>query len=85
MKNGHAHLMAVITGIEGDAGALRWLDQHGMQALKHMALTGDGDKEAFAWLLRHGHRELAMIAHKMHLVKSRLDDEYNDPHKFPQA
>lgn len=82
MKNGHAHLLAVITGIEGDGKALAWLDQHGMHVLKEVSLAGDGNEESFQWLLAHGHRELAMAAHRMHLVKSRMDDDYRDPHKF---
>lgn len=85
MKNGHPQLMAVINGIEGDEGALDWLERNGMQALKQVALTGDGDAEALKWLVANGHRELAMLGHKMHVVKRGLDDEYTDPHKFPQA
>ena len=27
-------------------------------------------------------RELAMIGKKMHRVKSDMDDDYRDPHKF---
>jgi hypothetical protein len=83
MKNGHPHLMAVITGIEGDERALEWLGQNGMHVLEQLARTGDGDDEAFAWLVRQGHRELAVIGRKMHKVKSDLDEEYGDPHRYP--
>lgn len=83
MKNGHPHLMAIITGIEGDRKALAWLDAHGMHVLKQVALTGDGDREAFQWLVHNGHRELAVIGQKMHKVKSDMDEEYGDPHRFP--
>ena len=85
MDNGHPHLMAVITGVEGDEQALSWLDRNGMHVLNQLALAGDGEEDAFRWLLEHGHRELAMIGKKIHRVKSDLDDQYRDPHKYPQA
>ena len=69
LKNGHPHLMAVISGIEGDAGALEWLERNGLHMLKQVALTGDGDEAAMKWLLANGYRELAMLGHKMHVVK----------------
>ena len=85
MDNGHPQLMAVIAGIEGDQGALDWLERHHMQVLKQLALCGDGEKNAFEWLLRNGHRELAMIGTRMHRVKSDLDEDYGDIHKYPSA
>lgn len=84
MRNGHPHLLAVITGIEGDQGALDWLDRNGMHVLRQVAMAGDGDEEAFKWLLAHDHRELAMLGRKMHVVKRGMDEDYLDPHKFPQ-
>ena len=84
IEKGHPHLMAVIAGIEGDKGALQWLDRHGMNVLRFVALAGDGEEEAFRWLVDHGHRELAMLGKKMHQVKSQMDDDYRDPHKFSQ-
>ena len=84
MDNGHPHLMAMIRGIEGDASALDWLDRNGMHVLRQVALVGDGDKDAFNWLLNHGHRELAMAAHRMYVVKREIDEDHNDPHKFAQ-
>lgn len=84
MDNGHPHLMAVITGIEGDKGALAWLEHNGLNVLRHMALAGDGEQNSFTWLLQHGHRELAMIGSKMHQVKSGMDEDYGDHHKFTQ-
>lgn len=85
LDNGHPHLMAVIAGIEGDQGALDWLAKNQLTVLRHVALTGDGERDSFQWLIDHGHRELAMIGTKMHRVKSDLDEEYGDIHKFPQA
>lgn len=83
MENGHPHLMAVIRGIEGEEKALEWLDAHGMPALRKMAECG-GDDAAFQWLLRSGHRELAMLGLKMWAVKIRIEEDHQDPHKFPR-
>ena len=84
MKNGHAHLMALISGIEGDKVALNWLERSGMPVLKLVALAGDGSEEAVRWLIGHGHKELARAALNMHRVKSRIDEDHSDPHKFAQ-
>lgn len=84
MDNGHPHLMALINGIEGSAEALDWLDRNGMHVLRQVALTGDGEPDAFQWLLEHGHRELAMLGHKMHVVKRQIDEDHSDPHKYPR-
>ena len=84
MKNGHPHLLAIITGVEGDKGALAWLEQNDFGVLKQVALAGDGDEEAFRWLVQHEHRELAVIAKKINKVKSDIDEEHSDPHKYHQ-
>ncbi len=83
MKNDHAHLMAVIRGVEGDKEALEWLDRSGLHVLHQLALTGDGDEDAFQWLVAHGHRELALIGKRIHKVKTDIDEENSDPHKYP--
>ncbi|MBK8227370.1 MAG: hypothetical protein IPK70_09385 [Flavobacteriales bacterium] len=85
MDNGHPHLMAVINGIEGNAAALDWLERNNMGMLKQVALTGDGDDEAFKWLLQHGHREMAMLAQKMRVVKAAIEEDNTDPHKYPKG
>jgi hypothetical protein len=82
MKNGHAHLMAVINGIEGQEGALQWLERNNMGVLKQVALAGDGDEAAMKWLVEHGHRELAMAAYRMNVVKRGIDEDHSDPHKY---
>lgn len=82
MKNGHAHLMAVITGVEGDQRALEWLERNNFGILKHLALAGDGDEDAFKWLLANGHRELAMVAKRINIVKRAIDEDHSDPHKY---
>lgn len=83
MENGHPHLMAVIRGIEGDDEALEWLDRNGMQVLRKVAECG-GDEEALGWLLRHGHRELAVLGKKMWSVKMKIEEDHQDPHKYPR-
>jgi hypothetical protein len=74
MKNGHPHLMAMISGVEGDEGALKWLADHNMHAILHMARAGDGEPDSLKWLMDHGHKELAVIAMKIHDVKKGIDD-----------
>lgn len=83
LDHGHPHLMAVINGVEGNKEALEWLERNGMNVLKQLALVGDGDEEAFTWLMSHGHRELALIGKRIHKVKTDIDDDNRDPHKFP--
>jgi len=74
--------MAVISGIEGDTGALDWLERHGMHVLKQLALTGDGDEDAVRWLIARDQKELARAALNMREVKLRIDEDHHDPHKF---
>lgn len=84
MEHGHPHLMALITGIEGDKKALEWLEKNDLPILKQMALAGDGEREALDWLIANGHRELAMAAHRMHVVKRGIDEDHADFHKYAQ-
>lgn len=84
MKNGHPHLMAVIHGIEGAQDALDWLERNELGLLRHMALGGDGDQASVQWLIEQGHRELAMITLRMHRVKSEIEENNRDPHKYPK-
>ena len=81
MEHGHAHLMAVIRGVEGENKALEWLEAHDMVVLRKVAECG-GDEEAFQWLLKNEHRELAMLGLKMWSIKMQIEDDHNDPHKF---
>ncbi|MDQ3101914.1 MAG: hypothetical protein M3R08_11050, partial [Bacteroidota bacterium] len=57
MEKGHAHLLAVITGLEGDKRALDWLQRNNMNVLRHVALAGDDVEASFQWLIENGHRE----------------------------
>ena len=82
MKNGYPHLMALINGIEGNQAALKWLEKNNLNILRHMALAGDSDEAAFNWLLKNGHREFAMLAKKMEIVKVDIDNDNSDVHKF---
>lgn len=83
MDNGFPHLMAVIRGVEGDDSALDWLETHGMLPLRKMAEAG-GEDASFQWLLREGHRELAMLGLKMWRVKMQIEEDNQDPHKYPR-
>ncbi len=81
MKNGYAHLMAMINGVEGNKEALHWLEKSGFQVLKHIALAGDGDPNSTEWL-RKNHKEFAIVAQRINTVKQEIEDNHNDVHKF---
>lgn len=82
MKNGYAHLLAMINGVEGNQEALHWLEKNNFQVLKHVALAGDGKEESFEWLKRNGHEEFALISQRIKKVKDEIEDDHNDVHKF---
>ncbi|MCB9222605.1 MAG: hypothetical protein R2780_13285 [Crocinitomicaceae bacterium] len=82
MKNGYAHLMAMINGVEGNKEALKWLEDNGFQVLKHMALAGDGNEDSLNWLVSNGQQEFAMISQKIKRVKDEIEENHNDIHKF---
>lgn len=82
LKNGYAHLMAMINGVEGNAEALHWLESNNFQVLKHIALAGDGKKESMQWLITNNHNEFALVAQKIELVKNEIEENHNDVHKF---
>jgi hypothetical protein len=80
MKNGHPHLMATITGSEGDMKAIAWLIKNGYEPLAKVAKTGDGSVKAFQWLKANGHAELAMVAKKIEAVKDQIQRDNEDHH-----
>jgi hypothetical protein len=82
MKNGYAHLMAMINGVERNKEALHWLEKSGFHTLRHVALSGDGNEESFKWLMNNGHPEFAMISKRIEKVKDEIEDSHNDVHKF---
>lgn len=82
MKNGYAHLMAMINAVEGNKTALKWLEMNNFMVLKHVALSGDGKEDSFKWLIDNGHHEFAMISKKIQTVKDEIEDNHNDVHKF---
>ncbi len=84
MEKGHVHLLALITGAEGDPRALDWLQKNSMNVLRHVALAGNDDQTSFRWLIEHGHRELAVVSKKIFLVKQQIDEDNHDPHKYSQ-
>lgn len=82
MKNGYAHLMAMINGVEGNQEAIHWLDKANFQLLKHVALAADHNKESQEWLLKSKYPEFAMIAEKIKVLKDQIEDTHNDIHSF---
>ena len=82
MKNGYAHLMAMINGVEGNKEALHWLEKNNFQLLKHLALAGDGKEESMQWLIDNNHHEFALVAQKIEIVKNEIEENHNDVHKF---
>lgn len=82
LDNGYPHLMALINGVEGNKQALQWLRIHKFPVLEKMALAGDGDEDAFNWLVDQGHKEFAMIAKRIQVVKDEIEDKNNDPHRI---
>ncbi len=82
MKNGYAHLMAMINGVEGNEDAIRWLEKSNFNVLKHLALAGDGSEASLKWLIKNNHKEFAMISQKIKHVKDEIEEKHNDVHSF---
>jgi len=82
MKNGYAHLMAMINAVEGNVEAIHWLEKSGFNVLYHIALSGDGNEESFNWLMENGHPEFAMISKRIEKVKNDIEENHNDVHSF---
>jgi hypothetical protein len=82
MKNGFAHLMAMVNGCEGSEEAIHWLDKSNFQVLKHLALAGDGHEVSFKWLVQNGHKEFAIVAQRIKVLKDQIEERNNDIHSF---
>ncbi|MBO75548.1 MAG: hypothetical protein CMD33_09775 [Flavobacteriales bacterium] len=82
MANQHSHLMALVSGTEGNAQAIQWLDKFGFNYLKDVALGADNNDEAVTRLMKAGQREWAGIALKIRSVKNHIESENNDMHKI---
>lgn len=82
MKNGYAHLMAMINGAEGNKEAIHWLEKSKFEVLKHIALAGDRDQDSLEWLKRNNHFEFAMIAERIRVLKDQIEDTHNDVHSI---
>jgi hypothetical protein len=80
-ENGYAHLLALINGSEGDELALQWLLKGDFVILYHMAKAADSYDESMNWLLKKD-KLYAAISLQMEIVKDRIDDKNNDPHKI---
>lgn len=82
MTNGHPHLMALVSGSEGNAQAVEWLEKFGFTYLKDVALGADNDDDAVRRLLLANQREWAGIALKIRAVKNQIEAENNDMHRI---
>jgi hypothetical protein len=82
MKNGYAHLMAMINGAEGNKEAIHWLEKSNFEVLKHIALAGDRDQDSLEWLKRNNHFEFAMIAERVRVLKDQIEETHNDVHSI---
>jgi hypothetical protein len=82
MKNGYAHLMAMINGVEGNQEALHWLETNNFHLLKHIALAADGHESSLEWMIKNDHNEFALLAQKIKVVKDEIEENHNDVHKF---
>ena len=82
MKNGYAHLMAMINGVEGNKDALHWLEKNNFHVLRHLALAADGNEDSLKWLIKNKHEEFAMISQKIKIIKDEIEEDHNDVHKF---
>lgn len=82
MENGYPHLMAMINGVERNEKALVWLHKNNFPVLEKMALAADGYEDALNWLLDNGHKEFAMIAKRIEVIKDQIEANNNDPHRI---
>lgn len=82
MKNGYAHLMAMINGVEGNKEALHWLEINNFHLLKHIARSADGHEDSTKWLIHNKHNDFALVAQKIKIVKDEIEESNNDVHKF---
>lgn len=82
IANGHPQLMALVHASEGNKEALAWLRKQKLDILEHMALGADNDDSAIDWLVSKGFPDLAVVAHKIRIVKNEIEADHNDVHKF---
>jgi hypothetical protein len=71
-----------VSGSEGDAQAIQWMEKFGFNYLKDVALGADNDDEAVTRLIKSGQREWAGIALKIRSVKNQIESDNNDMHKI---
>ena len=74
--------MAIIRGAEGEEKAVKWLEEYNMLPLAKVALASDGDENALRWLITNNHRELAVIAQKIKIVKDEIQRRNDDVHSI---
>ncbi len=84
LEKGYPHLAATVAGAEGKKDAIEWLNKYKWDVLAKVALAGDGNQAAFNWLVQNGHREMALVAKKIQVLKDEIEQSHNDVHKISQ-
>lgn len=83
--HGHAHLMALLEGAEGEQKAVDWLRNSAGDTLADMALAADNDEDALGRLMR-GNPDVngiwAQIALRIRHVKNDIEAANNDVHRI---
>jgi hypothetical protein len=85
MEHGFQHLMATIAAVERNQSALNWLKNYNFDVLAHAALAADGNEDGFNWLIKNGHREMAIVAKRIQIVKDQIERDNNDIHKISKT
>ena len=82
LNNKFEGLMALIHAAEGNKAAAQWLKNNQLEILLKMAQGADNDDQAINWLVTKGMPDLAVIAHKIRVVKNQIDEDNNNIHKI---
>ena len=82
MEHKFQHLMALISAIEGEERARKWLHQHNFKLLLLMALAADNDAFAMKKLRELPEKEWALIAERIQIVKNNIERDNNDIHQI---
>ena len=84
LKNHFQHLVATISGAEGDPNAVAWLEKYDFGVLAKVAMVCNDQGKAMQWLIDNNHREMAIVAKQIEAVKDEIERDNNDIHKISQ-
>ena len=85
MSNKFPQFLALINAAEGNVEAQKWLRTHKYDLLLLIALAADNDDKALESLQRMDEKEWAIIAHKIRVVKNKIERDNNDIHKISKT